>query len=68
LIGRESELATTAALLADFRLVTLTGVGGLGKTSLALEVASQVADRFPTSSQAMSGLARVYHRTKRRPA
>ena len=47
LIGRESELAEVAAVLAAHRLVTLTGSGGVGKTRLALEVASRLADEFP---------------------
>jgi len=29
------------------QLVTLTGVGGVGKTRLAMEVAAQLADEFP---------------------
>jgi predicted ATPase/DNA-binding winged helix-turn-helix (wHTH) protein len=37
LIGRDQEQADLAQLLADHRLVTLTGPGGIGKTSLALE-------------------------------
>ncbi|MFG3436176.1 BTAD domain-containing putative transcriptional regulator [Nonomuraea sp. NPDC047897] len=47
LIGRDTELAEVPALLADARLVTLTGSGGVGKTRLALEVATQVAEAYP---------------------
>ena len=35
LIGRDAELETLTALLAEHRLVTLVGAGGIGKTSLA---------------------------------
>ncbi len=38
-IGRTAEVADVAKLLADHRLVTLTGIGGAGKTRLALRVA-----------------------------
>jgi predicted ATPase/DNA-binding CsgD family transcriptional regulator len=41
LIGRESELAQIAGLLKATRLLTLTGIGGAGKTRLALETASR---------------------------
>ena len=47
LIGRESELADVASALKTHRLVTLTGVGGVGKTRLALEVAARSAPDFP---------------------
>ena len=47
LIGRESEVAEVQAAMKAHRLVTLTGVGGVGKTRLALEVAVRLADEFP---------------------
>ncbi len=46
-LGRETELRRVAALLQAHRLVTITGPGGVGKTSLALEAARTVADGFP---------------------
>jgi predicted ATPase len=46
-IGRESELAELARVLKEHRLVTLTGVGGVGKTRLALEVACRSAADYP---------------------
>src|SRR2546423_11756386 len=47
LIGRESEIDAITTAVRSHRLVTLTGVGGVGKTRLALEVATQLADEFP---------------------
>jgi predicted ATPase/class 3 adenylate cyclase len=47
LIGRESEVDAIKTAVRSHRLVTLTGVGGVGKTRLALEVAAQLADEFP---------------------
>jgi predicted ATPase len=47
LIGRESEVAQIEAAVKAHRLVTLTGVGGVGKTRLAMEVAARLADEFP---------------------
>ncbi|MBE1550960.1 putative ATPase/class 3 adenylate cyclase [Mycobacterium sp. OAS707] len=46
-IGREAELAELQAALKAHRLVTMTGVGGVGKTRLALEVAARSVDDFP---------------------
>jgi predicted ATPase/DNA-binding XRE family transcriptional regulator len=46
-IGREREIAELSALLASERLLTLTGVGGCGKTRLALEVARAAANSYP---------------------
>jgi predicted ATPase/class 3 adenylate cyclase len=47
LIGRESECDEIQAGVKSHRLVTLTGVGGVGKTRLALQVAARLADEFP---------------------
>jgi hypothetical protein len=47
LIGRESEVDAITTAVRSHRLVTLTGVGGVGKTRLALEVAARLADQFP---------------------
>ena len=46
-IGRESEVVEVQSAVRTHRLVTLTGVGGVGKTRLALEVAARLADEFP---------------------
>jgi predicted ATPase/class 3 adenylate cyclase/DNA-binding CsgD family transcriptional regulator len=45
-IGREAELTQVRDLLAENRLVTLTGSGGVGKTRLAIQIAGQMADKF----------------------
>ncbi|HTU82940.1 MAG TPA: adenylate/guanylate cyclase domain-containing protein [Candidatus Acidoferrales bacterium] len=45
-IGREHELANARELFGGTDLLTLTGFGGIGKTRLALQLASSVADRF----------------------
>jgi predicted ATPase len=43
LVGRDAELAAVRALLAEGTVVTLTGVGGVGKTALALAAAPGAA-------------------------
>ncbi len=48
-IGRESEVAEVQAAVKAHRLVTLTGVGGVGKTRLAVEVAAGSPMNFPTA-------------------
>ncbi|MEX0875610.1 MAG: LuxR C-terminal-related transcriptional regulator [Actinomycetota bacterium] len=45
-VGRERERAKVADLVADTRVVTLTGTGGCGKTRLAVEVTGDMASRF----------------------
>ena len=45
-VGRDAELSQVRELLAENRLVTLTGAGGAGKTRLAIQVAGQLAGEF----------------------
>ena len=47
LIGREQELAEVMSLLETTSLLTILGVGGMGKTRLSLEISGKVRDRFP---------------------
>lgn len=46
LVGRGDDVAAIAGTVLDHRLVTLLGMGGTGKTRLAMAVAAEVADRF----------------------
>jgi len=46
-VGREKEQAEITNILKKKRLVTLTGVGGIGKTRLSVQVASRFFETFP---------------------
>ncbi len=46
-VGRERELAQARDLLSRTRLLTLLGVGGLGKSRLSLQIAAEVLEEFP---------------------
>ncbi|HEU4894428.1 MAG TPA: adenylate/guanylate cyclase domain-containing protein, partial [Acidimicrobiia bacterium] len=45
-VGRGAELATAMTILADHRLLTLTGPGGTGKTRLSLEIAVRAEPNY----------------------
>ncbi|MDR8413976.1 LuxR C-terminal-related transcriptional regulator [Nonomuraea sp. 3-1Str] len=49
-VGRRQELTEARRLLCAGRLLTLTGVGGVGKTRLALRLAAETARSFPDGS------------------
>jgi serine/threonine-protein kinase PknK len=46
-VGREAEVAQIRALLPKARLLTLAGTGGIGKTSLAVEVVREKVSEYP---------------------
>jgi predicted ATPase len=46
-VGREHELAEVKKMVGNARLLTLVGVGGIGKTRLSLQVAADLMDDFP---------------------
>ncbi|HEY5283331.1 MAG TPA: winged helix-turn-helix domain-containing protein [Polyangia bacterium] len=46
-VGREADLEEYANLLGHFRLLTLTGIGGSGKTRLAIRLAELVLPKYP---------------------
>ena len=45
-VGREEDMADVIEALEQARIVTLTGVGGVGKTRLAVQVAAELLERF----------------------
>jgi predicted ATPase/DNA-binding SARP family transcriptional activator len=49
-IGRERDLAVASELLAESRLLTLTGAPGVGKTRMALRLATDQGHRYPDGS------------------
>ena len=49
-VGRDDDVARVLKMLADGRLVTLTGPGGAGKTRLAIETAARLAADSPTGT------------------
>ncbi|ONH61603.1 hypothetical protein CcI49_05130 [Frankia sp. CcI49] len=46
-VGRRAERTELRELLGEFRLVTVTGVGGVGKTRLAMRVAAETRRAYP---------------------
>jgi len=55
-VGRKKEVVAAKELLLrqDVRLVTITGPGGIGKTRLAIQVASCLVERFPGGTHFVS--------------
>lgn len=46
-VGRDEDCEILSRLLADERLVTVVGPGGVGKTRIAAEIADRLGERFP---------------------
>lgn len=46
LVGRDAEIEAVSELVRSQRLVTLTGVGGVGKTRLAIEIGAELSGEF----------------------
>ena len=58
-VGRDEDVARVRKMLAEGRLVTLTGPGGAGKTRLAIETAARLAEEGPPPTAATSGQAQA---------
>ncbi len=63
LVGREDDQAAVIDLLSRCRLLTVSGPGGVGKTRLALAVASELADAYRDGAW-LSDLTEVGHRAE----
>lgn len=46
-VGRERELAEVRALLSKTRLLTLLGMGGIGKSRLSVQLGAELLDEYP---------------------
>src|SRR5260370_15085755 len=66
-VGRRLDLETLAGYLREFRLVTLTGPGGVGKTRTARELAKRSRSSFPDGRHFVE-LASVTSQTQVSPA
>jgi class 3 adenylate cyclase len=76
-IGRQAEMVRVAAALGESRVVTITGVGGVGKTRLAVQVAADLLPHYregvwqvelaPITDQTgvAGAIAEVFHPTSR---
>ncbi|MFF2378429.1 helix-turn-helix domain-containing protein [Streptomyces xiamenensis] len=66
LIGRENEVTSLHELLAPqgYRLVTITGLAGVGKSRMVLELAKVLheSDRFPVLWKSRTGAEKARHR------
>jgi predicted ATPase/class 3 adenylate cyclase len=66
-VGRDQSIATVSHLLETHRVVTLTGVGGCGKTRLAIETAARIAPGFADGAR-FADLAAVTDEARVPPA
>jgi predicted ATPase/DNA-binding SARP family transcriptional activator len=62
-VGRDADVAAVSELIDDYRLTTLVGPGGFGKTRLAVEVSRAMLDQLPDGVWLVE-LAAVAHGTE----